>query len=194
MRSGERCTRPDAAGLARSTQSAPHNSGLRIIAADTEPPELVLHELRQRVAALVKAREEARQVTPDQHGRVAVVGPPRDVDAWPWTRRHGAHPCTRAATPDHPEVGGIARTGPLPHPLPGQRAGHPGHPAGHSLLRRCIPPGPSRHLGGVTAPGGRRGVLVGSGLAAGAPGHDAETSHVNPTRLRAAIGAGSSGR
>ncbi len=32
---------------------------------------------------------------------------------------------TRAATPDRPEVGEIARAQPLPHPLPGQRAGHP---------------------------------------------------------------------
>ncbi len=45
-----------------------------------------------------------------EHGRVAVVGLPRDVDAWPWTRRHGARPCIRAATPVRPEVGEIARS------------------------------------------------------------------------------------
>jgi len=56
-------------------------------------------DMRQPVAAVLEPREEAWQVTPDQHGRVAVVGPPRHVDAWPWARRHCARPCTPAATP-----------------------------------------------------------------------------------------------
>ena len=44
---------------------APHNSGLRIITADAEARQLVLHELRQPVTTLLEPREEARQVAPD---------------------------------------------------------------------------------------------------------------------------------
>ncbi len=105
--------------------------------------------------------EEARQVTPDWwHGCVAVVGPPRYIDAWPSTRRHGARPCTRAATPDPPEVGEIARTRPLPHPA--TTCPEPSRPRGGVPLQRAIsanPGVPVRHVGGDEsehAPSARR--------------------------------------
>ena len=49
-------------------------------------------------------REETRKMLAHEHGRVAVVGLPRDVDARLRTRGHGARPCIRAAPPASPRA------------------------------------------------------------------------------------------
>ena len=95
MGSGGRCTRPNAAGLARSAGGTPHNSGLRIIPAAREALELRLHERRQRPRPLLAALEELREVATHQHRRCrphGSAGCAPGTGASPGARRGTAEP------------------------------------------------------------------------------------------------------
>jgi hypothetical protein len=85
----------------------PHKASLEV-PVHAEARELVLHELRQRMTGLLEARDESRQMPPHQHGRIAVVGLPRDVYARPRACGHGARLCTRPAGRCRSQVGEIA--------------------------------------------------------------------------------------
>jgi len=123
-----------AAGAAR----CPHEALLKVTAA-REPIELRLDELRQRVPGLFEAREQARQMPAHKHGRVAVVGLARDVDARARACGHDALRCIRpAARGRSPSRGVCCRTRAA---LGGALAHRPaGGPTGGRI--RFVPAGP----------------------------------------------------
>ena len=117
----------------------PHEA-LPEVVADAEAREFVLHERRQPVTLLIEAREQARQVAPNKHDRVTVVGLARDVDARPraWCPPQHLHDHARLLSKSAKIALGLHGDGSLTRPAGGPPRSVCGSPGEHRQARRML--------------------------------------------------------